>query len=60
MYSSAGMGLGFWLMGQLGRAWVGAWGGAWVDGWVMMWWGVLNAVLYRIVVYFEQCLGAGC
>ena len=26
------MGLGIWLMGKLGRAWVGAWYGAWVHG----------------------------
>ena len=33
-----GAGLGFWLTGKLGRAWVGAWVGAW-----MVWcWGVHN------------------
>ena len=53
--------MGYFLIGKLGRAWVGAWVGAWVhgddawvDGWVgdvvkMWWWwggGVKNAVLY--------------
>ena len=28
----AGTGLGFWLTGKLGRAWVGAWVSVWVVG----------------------------
>ena len=32
-----GVGFVFWLMGKLGRAWVGAWRGAWVHGMVHGW-----------------------
>ena len=40
VYRLGGVGLGFWLTGKLGRAWVGSWHGAWVHGWVMWWsWG---------------------
>ena len=28
-YLLGGIGLGFWVMGKPGRAWVGAWVGAW-------------------------------
>ena len=32
-YMLGGVGLGFWVSGKLGSAWVGARGGAWVDAW---------------------------
>ena len=31
-YYPAGVGLGFWLTGKLGHAWVGAWVGACLHG----------------------------
>ena len=33
MASLAGVKIGFWLTGKLGRAWVSAWVGVWVHGW---------------------------
>ena len=31
-YYGAGVGFGIWLMGKLGRVWVGAWVSAWCMG----------------------------
>ena len=38
---SAGAGFGFGMMGQLGRAWVGAWCGAWRGAWHGVWGGAM-------------------
>ena len=47
-YRLPATGFGFWLMGKLGRAWVGAWHGAWVGGGVCegddVWWGWDNCM----------------
>ena len=43
-YRLGGAGLGFWLTGKLGSAWVSAWVGAWVGAWVVHGWvhGLVN------------------
>ena len=42
LYDSGGAGLGIWLMGKLGHAWVGVWVSAWVVHGYMVVGGILK------------------